>query len=100
MDRRLESLSGLGTLKRADGTMIGRRRYHIEVSQQMHFASGGGEQVPGLRRITGRIELEGYEGITYVSEKAALVLTIEDGRSLPFSFSSSAGHIAHRGDLK
>ena len=100
MDRKLENLTGIGILKRADGTTIGQRRYRIEVSLRMHYVGGSSEQVPGLRRISGRIELEGYEGITYVSEHAALVLTIEDGRSIPFSFSSSAGHIANSGDLK
>jgi len=96
--REVEQLDGIGTILRADGSEVGQRRYHLTVLQRMHDA-GRGETIAGMLRVEGRIVLEGFEGMAFVTEGSELTLKLEDGRSLPF-FSNSDGRIAPRGGLK
>lgn len=97
--REVERLRGSGTISKVDGTVIGKRSYDLTVSQRM-LDAGRGETIPGLFRIRGFIRLHGHEGLSFVTDNAELVLELEDGRSLPFFFSSSDGEIAARGGLK
>ena len=97
--RVIEQLNDVGAILKSDGSELGERRYHLTVYQDM-IDVGHGETIPGLRRIEGRIDLEGREGFTFVFENAELTLRLRDGRSLPFFFSNSDGRIAARGKFE
>jgi hypothetical protein len=95
--REVERLKGMATILRADGSEVGRRPYHLTIWQQMLDA--GGEQIPGLFQIEGRIDLQEMEGYSLVIA-GELILKLEDGRSLPFFFTNNDGRIAARGQLE
>ena len=97
--RELERLDDWGTIARADGSEVGRRRYHLVIRQRM-IDAGDGTQIPGLLQIDGSVDLEGMEGIELVMAGDELTLRLSDGRSLPFFFSNSDGRIAPRGRLE
>jgi hypothetical protein len=100
MDQILEHLTGIGTLAKSDGSIIGTRHYDITVARRMLDDGRGGTIPSGLRRISGSIHLQQNEGRKLVIDGDALVLTLEDGRSLPFSLTNESGQIAPKGELK
>jgi len=84
-------LEGFGVVRREDGILIaGRVEYEIEVWQ--HYVDG----VLELREIEGRI-LSGLNAYATVGEN--LVLTLEDGRTLPFALRDLRGNLVARGPL-
>lgn len=96
--REVERLDDWGIVLKADGSEVGRRRYHLIIRQEIFNV--GGEQIPGLLQIDGIIDLEGMEGMALVMAGDELVLKLNDGRSLPFFFTDSHGRIAARGRLE
>src|SRR5438445_13483605 len=97
--REVERLDDWGIIFRADGSEVGRRRYHLIIRQHM-LDVGRGEKIPGLLQIDGSVDLEEMEGIGLVMAGDELILKLNDGRSLPFFFSNSDGRIAARGRLE
>jgi len=94
----VERMDGTGMIVNANGSMVGRRRYHLVVYQEMLDGGPGHPKLPGLRDIRGRITVEGVEGVSL--QGADLTLQLEDGRSLPFFITDTAGTISARGALK
>ena len=90
----VEAPAGLGTVRYTDGRLVGRCRYRLTVFEQ-HSGDGAGGPIPGgLRRIQGRVFLEGDPSVT-----GDLILHLSDGRSLRFFFSNFGGKIEALGDL-
>ena len=95
----VERLTGEGPVTREDGTLIGTRGYDLTIYQKM-LDAGGGETIPGLRRIEGRLALEGMEAYTLVAANQKLLLKLDDGRVFPFFVSNSNGAVAAAGNLE
>jgi hypothetical protein len=98
MLKRIETLAGEGHITREDGTRIGIRSYRLTVWQQQ-LDDGLGGTIPGTRSIEGYVQLIPHEAYQFVTAAAPLILELEDGRTLPFSFIDHNGQIAARGAL-
>jgi hypothetical protein len=87
--RTLERLTGIGPVTHENGGLVREMRYHITTFRE--FIDG---DIPGLRSIQGKVELEGMEAFELIGE--SLTLRLEDGRILDFFISNSDGRIANR----
>jgi hypothetical protein len=56
--------------------------------------------VPEITWVEGRVEVQQHEAISFLLNRAQLTLRLQDGRTLPFAFSSSDGTIVERGSLR
>lgn len=97
--REVERLDDWGIIVKADGSEVGRRRYHLTIRRRM-IDDGRGGEIPGNLHIDGSIDLEEMEGVRFVAAGDDLILKLNDGRSLPFFFSHDDGRIGVRGPLK
>ena len=96
----VENLSGSGDVLREHGAAVGNRRYHITVWQELHNTgalSNIVDRADGRKKIMGTIELLNDEAYALID--APLVLTLKDGRRLPFFVRSTEGAITARGAL-
>jgi hypothetical protein len=87
------ALSGTGRLRGADGAPLvdGHRDYAIVVWRRQ--IAVGGETIPGMKRLSGKVRLKGVEGYRLLvrQQSAPVTLVLEDGRELPVVFSGSDG---------
>ena len=96
----LENLRGSGEVSREHGAAVGNRRYHITIWQELHNSGAISDMrdgADGRKKIMGTIELLNDEAYALIG--APLVLTLDDGRRLPFFFRSTEGAITARGAL-
>jgi len=98
LKKHLETLDDVGEIVKHDGSSVGRRRYHLTISQDVHVLPDGA-RIEGLKSIDGSIDLQGHEGLGFMVADTPLTLKLADGRSLPFFFTDSDGQIAARGAL-
>ena len=96
----VENLRGSGEVSREHGAAVGNRRYHITVWQALHdigAISDIVDRADARQKIMGTIELLNNEAYALIG--APLVLTLEDGRQLPFLVRGAEGAITARGAL-
>jgi hypothetical protein len=94
---KIETLAGEGHITREDGTSIGIRSYRLTVWQQEPEGARSG--TTPTRSIEGYVQLTPHEAYQLVTAAAPLILELEDGRTLPFSFIDHNGQITARGAL-
>jgi hypothetical protein len=97
--RVIEKLDGTGMILKPDGSVLGERKYHLVVLEELTDV-GGGQIVAGIPDIQGRIELQNLEGTALVMKGEKLTLKLTDGRSLPFFVSDGDGTIAPAGNME
>jgi hypothetical protein len=97
--REIEQLSGTGTVRKSDGSVLGAREYELVVLQRM-LPDGRGGEIPGVKHIDGHIRLLGDEALSLVVNREKLTLVVQDGRSVEFFVSSSSGKITFSGPLE
>jgi hypothetical protein len=97
--REIDRLEGLGTIVKADGSEIGPRPYSNRVCQRAPKGDDG-ESIPEMSVVDGRLEVEDYEAVNFLLDRAELTLRLEDGRTFPFFFSNGDGTITPKGSLR
>ena len=91
--RLVEECSGVGHLLQ-EGTVLRQVRY--SVSRYQGVLQGSGMPIPGLHRVEGSVDFR-VEGEDEQLLGAALVLRLEDGRSLPITLAGRDGRIVAEG---
>lgn len=92
-NKRVEELTGLGTLMRGD-TVLHEVTYNIRVYQRFHQESRDAQPTPGIRNVLGSIFFS--DDARYVGQD--LTLRLDDGRRLNLQL-GPGGRIYTRGDL-
>ncbi len=87
--RHVETMRGDGTVTSSDGEQM-PVHYDIEVFQK-EIPVGGGETIPGMKSIHGRVSPVCFFG------DGNLMLKMEDGKKMTFFFTDTNGSIAFRG---
>jgi hypothetical protein len=85
--RQLETVKGQGTVTSNGGT-VQSVKYELSVWQREIAAGTPHATIPGLQEITGRVL-----PVCFFTERD-LILQIQDGRKLTFSFTDRTGTIA------
>ena len=100
MMRLTEQLEGTGQIFERD-TSRGDVRYHVRVYQQ--YPEGGGAPNATLQRLEGSVSAvsgSSFDPIDVWRRGADLTLRLEDGRTLEFQLSSSAGSLGATSRIK
>ena len=90
----LETRSGKGDVHDTNGHLVGVGTYELHVFRESHQSPDGAAH--SFEEIEGTIA--GIDATTRVGDP--LVLTLEDGRKLPFYFEDSTGTIIARGNME
>lgn len=90
----LDTSLGRGEIHDTTGHLIGVGRYELHLFQEVHADPAG--ETHKFEEIEGFVS--GVDAQTRVGEP--LVLTLEDGRKLDFSFQDSNGTILAGGDFR
>ena len=90
----LDTNLGSGNVHDANGQLIGVGKYELHLFREVHSDPAG--EAHKFEEIEGSIS--GINALSRVGDP--LVLTLEDGRKLDFSFQDSDGTIIARGDFR
>jgi hypothetical protein len=89
----VEEYAGVGDLTGRDEVL---RQVRYRISRYQAFSAGNGLPIPGLHRIEGAIDLPQNEDVTDLVG-AALVLRLEDGRTLGVTLADTTGRVLSEG---
>jgi hypothetical protein len=90
-------LRGTGIVKRKDGTVVGEAPYDLTLEEHWIDPPNGGWVAWVLRGV---IEINSWTIATLIVKHVQLELTLEDGRSLAFSFRTMNGSITPLSSLR
>jgi hypothetical protein len=97
MTRRLvESLTGVGDIHTGDLLLRPGTPYTLSVWSEDDAAGGGSPRLV----VEGTIAISGMGEAVALTGADNLVLTLQDGRRLPFALASPGGRIVGKGDMR
>jgi hypothetical protein len=88
----VEECSGVGDLIRGDDVL---RRVRYRIARYQGMLEGSGMPIPGLHRIEGSIDLEGWAPACDIM--GGIKLRLEDGRALGISVNGTDGRVFEEG---